>query len=65
VVVPYKFEVPQQGGGRGGSTPPPLKLEPQPICGVIVGNLFADDLILSVAHQLQAHTDVYLKHPAL
>lgn len=65
VVVPYKFDVPQQGGGRGGSTQPPPKLEPQPICAVIVGNLFADDLILSVAHQIQAHTDVYLKHPAL
>jgi Asp-tRNA(Asn)/Glu-tRNA(Gln) amidotransferase A subunit family amidase len=66
VVVPYKFEVPaQQGGGRGGSTPPPPKLEAQPICAVIVGNLFADDLILSVAHQVQAHTDVHLKHPAL
>ena len=65
VVVPYKFDVPQQGGGRGGSTQPPLKLEPQPICAVIVGNLFADDLILSVAHQVQAHTDLHLKHPAL
>jgi Asp-tRNA(Asn)/Glu-tRNA(Gln) amidotransferase A subunit family amidase len=66
VVVPYKFDVPQQqGGGRGGSTQPPLKLEPQPICAVIVGNLFADDLILSVAHQLQVHNDVWRKHPAL
>lgn len=65
VVVPYKVDVPQQSGGRGGSTQPPLKLEPQPICAVIVGNLFADDLILSVAHQLQMHNDVWRKHPAL
>jgi hypothetical protein len=65
VVVPYKFEVPQQGGGRGGGTQPAPELKPQPICAVIVGNLFADDIILSVAHQLQAHTDFHLKHPAL
>ncbi len=66
VVVPYKFDVPQQqGGGRGGAAQPPLELKPQPICAVIVGNLFADDIILSVAHQFQAHTDVHLKHPTL
>jgi Asp-tRNA(Asn)/Glu-tRNA(Gln) amidotransferase A subunit family amidase len=65
VVVPYKFDVPQQGGGRGATAPPPLELKAQPICAVIVGNLFADDLILSVAHQLQIHADVHLKRPAL
>ncbi len=66
VVVPYKFDAPQQGGGgRGGSTQPPPKLEPQPICAVIVGNLFADDLILSVAHQVEERAGVRLKHPAL
>ena len=68
VVVPYKFDVPQQGGGgRGGAPPaqPPVKLEPQPIGAVVVGNLFADDKILSLAHQFQVHTDVYLKHPAI
>ena len=68
VVVPYKFDVPQQGGGRGrGGAPaePPPELKPQPICAVIVGNLFADDLILSVAHQFQVNTDVHLKHPVL
>ena len=65
VVVPYKFEVPQQGGRRGGQAQPPPDLKPQPICAVIVGNLFADDVILSVAHQLQEHTDLHLKHPML
>ena len=65
VVVPYKFDVPAQGGGRGASAQPPLELKAQPICAVIVGNLFADDLILSVAHQLQTHSDVHLKRPAL
>jgi hypothetical protein len=66
VVVPYKFDVPQQqGGGRGANAQPQPELKPQPICAVIVGNLFADDVILSVAHQLQVHTDVHLKHPSL
>jgi Asp-tRNA(Asn)/Glu-tRNA(Gln) amidotransferase A subunit family amidase len=65
VVVPYKFDVPQQGGGRGATAQPPPELKAQPIGAVIVGNLFADDLILSVAHQLQIHTDVHLKRPAI
>jgi Asp-tRNA(Asn)/Glu-tRNA(Gln) amidotransferase A subunit family amidase len=65
-VVPYKFDVPQVQAGRGGAPPAPQpELKPQPICGVIVGNLFNDDRILSVAHQFQAHTDVHLKRPAL
>ena len=68
VVVPYKFDVPAQGGGRGGApaaapaTPAP-SLNAQPICGVITGALYNDDKILSVAHQLQVHTDIHLKHP--
>jgi hypothetical protein len=66
VVVPYKFDVPQQGGGRGGAqAQPPLEFKPQPIGAVIVGSLFADDLILSVAHHLQVRSDVHLKHPAI
>jgi hypothetical protein len=65
VVVPYKFDVPEQRAGRGGATEKPLELKLQPICAVIVGNLFADDLILSVAHQVEAHTDVRLKRPVL
>jgi hypothetical protein len=32
---------------------------------VITGNLFADDLILSVAHRFQAVTDHHLRRPAL
>jgi len=68
VVVPYKFDVPVQGGGRAAGTAPaapPPPLNPQPICGVITGALYNDDVILSVAHQFQTHTDVYLKHPSL
>ncbi|MGH7655802.1 MAG: hypothetical protein ACREN6_14175, partial [Gemmatimonadaceae bacterium] len=68
-VVQYKFDVPTQGGGRGGRggapPPPPLDLKPQPICATIIGNLYNDDKILSVAHQYQINTDVYLKHPSL
>ena len=73
VVVPYKFDVPQvQGGGgrgAGGAAPAPApatrELNPQPICAVIVGALYADDLILSVAHQFQTHTDIHLKRPSM
>ncbi len=69
-VVPYKFDVPAQqgGGGRaGGAAPatPPAPLNAQPICGVITGNLYNDDLILGVAHQFQVHDDTVNKHPAL
>jgi Asp-tRNA(Asn)/Glu-tRNA(Gln) amidotransferase A subunit family amidase len=70
VVVPYKFDVPQQfGGGRGGAAgaaaAPAPALNAQPICAVITGALYNDDKILSVAHQFQTHNDVYLKHPSL
>ena len=69
VVVQYKFDVPVQGGGgggRGGAAPqPPLDLKPQPICATIIGNLYNDDKILSVAHQYQVNTDIHLKHPTL
>jgi hypothetical protein len=65
-VVQYKFDVPAQGGGRGGAAAAPAPaLNPQPICATIIGNLYNDDRILSVAHQYQINTDVYLKHPAL
>ena len=69
VVVPYKMDVPvQQGGGQrpaGAPAPAALDLKPQPICAVIVGALYNDDRILSVAHQFQTHTDVHLKRPAV
>ena len=70
VVFPYKFDVPQQQGRRdgapaGGNQAPPQELKPQPICATIVGGLFNDDKILSVAHQFQTNTDIHLKRPAL
>jgi hypothetical protein len=74
VVVPYKFGVPpppQFGRGRGAgaatseNSAPAPELVPQPICAVIVGALYDDDKILSVAHRFQASTDLHLKRPAL
>jgi Asp-tRNA(Asn)/Glu-tRNA(Gln) amidotransferase A subunit family amidase len=71
-VVPYKFDSPPSGrggGGRGGAAPvdttPPVVFNKQPICAVIAGNLYNDDMILSVAHQYQTHTEWHKRHPAL
>ena len=74
VVVPYKFE-PRVGtapgggggGGRGGQrdTTTPPTFNSMPTCGVIAGNLFNDDLIVSVAHQLQQHTDAHTHRPQI
>ncbi len=58
VVVPYKFDVPSQaGGGRGGGDQQATPLKPQPICGVLTGALYQDDVLLGVAHQLQTRGD--------
>jgi hypothetical protein len=38
---------------------------PQPICAVLAGNLYNDDMILSVAHQYQTRTEWDKKHPTL
>jgi hypothetical protein len=78
VVVPCKFDVPVQGrggggggGGGGGANPanppaaPTTPLAPQPICGVITGALYNDDKILSVAHLVQQHNGIHMKHPSL
>jgi Asp-tRNA(Asn)/Glu-tRNA(Gln) amidotransferase A subunit family amidase len=67
-VVPYKFE-PQTSrpfsGGRPDTTAAPIQYNPQPICAVLAGNLYNDDLILSVANKYQSATDWHLKHPKL
>jgi hypothetical protein len=34
-----------------------------PTCAVIAGNLFNDDVILSVAHQFQLHSDAHTHRP--
>lgn len=70
-VVQYKFEPQPSGRGGGGgraaadSTTPPVVYNPQPICAVLAGNLYNDDMILSVTHQYQIHTAWHLKHPSL
>jgi len=75
-VLPFKFGVPQvrgRGRGRGGrggagesaAAAPEPKLNPQPICGQIIGTLYNDDLILSVAHKFQTHDDTVNEHPSL
>ena len=37
----------------------------QPLCTTIIGSLFADDLICSVAHAYQKSTDWHNRHPKL
>ncbi|WP_306518382.1 amidase [Gemmatimonas sp.] len=66
-VLPYKFDVPQFGfgGQRGNDSTPAPTYKAQPICGVITGNLYNDDIILSVAHQFQKATDIHRRRPAL
>ena len=71
VVVPIGFgQRPTGFGGRGGggaagagSTTPAAPLNPQPLCAQIAGNLYLDDVILSVAHRYQASTDWLSKRP--
>src|SRR5215213_3960225 len=67
-VVPYKFE-PQTSrpftGGRPDTTAAPIAYNPQPICTVLAGNLYNDDMILSVANRYQSATDWHTRHPKL
>jgi aspartyl-tRNA(Asn)/glutamyl-tRNA(Gln) amidotransferase subunit A len=50
VVLPYTF-------GTGANA--------QPVCTTIIGDLFADDKILSVAHAYQRATRWHERHPNL
>lgn len=43
---------------------PPIYNE-MPTCAVLAGNLFNDDLILSVAHLFQVNTDVHTRRPRI
>lgn len=58
------------GGGRGGdstATPaaPPPAQNPQPICTQIAGNLYNDDIVLSIAHKFQMSTDFHTHRPQI
>jgi Asp-tRNA(Asn)/Glu-tRNA(Gln) amidotransferase A subunit family amidase len=65
-VVPYKFGMrPIAASPTPGAAPDPTTLKPQPFCGVIVGALYNDDKILSVAHQIQTHTDAVKHRPEI
>jgi aspartyl-tRNA(Asn)/glutamyl-tRNA(Gln) amidotransferase subunit A len=56
VVVPYDF------GVRNPEASAPTTM---PLTAVLVGDLYADDKILSVAHAFQAATDWHLRRPDL
>ena len=63
------------GGGAGGRVdstgaptpppPPPAPLNPQPLCAQIAGNLYNDDIILSVAHKYQTTTAWHKERPKI
>lgn len=53
------------GGGRGDSTAAQTPLNPQPICTQVAGNLYNDDIILSVAHKYQNVTNWFHERPKL
>jgi hypothetical protein len=79
VVVQMGFGIRAGGGGRGGRggrggdstavaaapAAPAAPLNPQPICTQIAGNLYLDDVILSVAHKYQNNTNWHLERPKL
>jgi Asp-tRNA(Asn)/Glu-tRNA(Gln) amidotransferase A subunit family amidase len=56
VVVPYGF------GIRNPEDESPTEM---PLTTILVGGLFTDDKILSVAHAFQASTDWHTRHPSL
>lgn len=56
VVVPYGFG-PRDPEQEGSTV--------MPLTAIIIGDLFADDRILSVAHAVQAASDWHLRHPEL
>jgi Asp-tRNA(Asn)/Glu-tRNA(Gln) amidotransferase A subunit family amidase len=58
VVVPTSFQSPPP---RGDNPPGP----PQPLTTTIIGQLFADDKLLSVAHAYQQSTDWHTRRPSL
>jgi Asp-tRNA(Asn)/Glu-tRNA(Gln) amidotransferase A subunit family amidase len=51
--------------GFGSPDPDDENSKPQPLTTTLVGDLFADDRILSVAHAFQTATDWHTRHPTL
>lgn len=51
------------GGAPAAATAAPLN--PQPLCTQIAGNLYNDDIVLSVAHKYQTNTDWLKERPKL
>jgi Asp-tRNA(Asn)/Glu-tRNA(Gln) amidotransferase A subunit family amidase len=51
--------------GGGANAAPATPLNPQPLCATLIGNLYRDDTILSVAHQFQQATDFHSRRPTL
>lgn len=65
-VVPYKFGPrPFALSPTPGTPPNEAEMKPQPWCATVVGALYDDDKILSVAHQIQTHTDVVNRRPQI
>lgn len=56
VIVPYDF---------GDSNPERPPAHDQPICTTIIGDLFRDDAILSVAHAFQQFTEWHTRRPPI
>lgn len=52
VVLPYAFGPREEGGHE------------QPLCTTLIGGLFGDDVLLSVAHLYQSGTDWHTRRPA-
>jgi Asp-tRNA(Asn)/Glu-tRNA(Gln) amidotransferase A subunit family amidase len=71
VVFPYKFEAPTSPvGGAVWSAdvqrpPDGTQYNAKPICAVMAGNLFADDVLLAVAHAFQKNSEWHLKRPTV
>ena len=71
-VVPYKFDSPpsrpptaRPDTSAAARAAEQIVYNQQPICAVLAGNLYNDDLILSVAHKYQMATDWHTRHPKL
>ena len=59
--VPAGYHPEYRGGQQTDQTPH----NPQPICAQIAGNLYLDDIALSVAHKYQVNTDWLKERPKI